>query len=367
MPSIVNGVRVFRYADSERGKFCRYNDRLGWEGIPDTADDLVWLDVRSRVRQNAYGFRGTAHPFGRTGRRRIAVLGDSFVWGFGVDDGDLFTDVLERDTGIEFVNLGVSGYGTDQEFLTWESKGSRWQPDEVWLLTTFFTDLDDIVLPLNYGYPKPVFAIADDGALVLSNVPVPRSGSPPPRTVEIDRQNWATPLRPLVDHSDLFCGLLALCMRWPAGSSFLERRHLVPAVRPGYDFEYPFYHEPREATVRSWRLFAKLLEALDAQVTASGARLTLVIVPSTTQVYPDVWRAFVARRPADEAAALDPELPNRMRRSIAAERGVRTIDLLPTLRAAGGRDRHLYFPLNYHWTPAGHRVVADALRRALVD
>jgi len=45
--------------------------------------------------------------------------------------------------------------------------------------------------------------------------------------------------------------------------------------------------------------------------------------------------------------------------------GVRYVDLLPDLRAAARTDPYLYFRSNLHWTPAGHRVVAATLARAI--
>ena len=74
----------------------------------------------------------------RTEARRMIVLGDSFVWGYGVDDHQIFTSLMEKKAGppLEVINLGVSGFGNDQEFLLWNSLGYRWKPDEVLLLIT---------------------------------------------------------------------------------------------------------------------------------------------------------------------------------------------------------------------------------------
>jgi hypothetical protein len=62
------------------------------------------------------------------------LLGDSFAMGDGVERGELFADVLENLLPkTEVVNLGVSGYGTDQELLTYLRRGRQYRPDVVLL------------------------------------------------------------------------------------------------------------------------------------------------------------------------------------------------------------------------------------------
>lgn len=61
---------------------------------------------------NSIGFRGSREYSEKT-RTRILTIGDSFTKGVGVADDETFSAVLEKNTGIEVVNSGVSGKGTD--------------------------------------------------------------------------------------------------------------------------------------------------------------------------------------------------------------------------------------------------------------
>jgi hypothetical protein len=58
----------------------------------------------------------------------IAVLGDSYAMGWGVNDEDTFPAVLQRLSGRPVYNLGVASYGTARELIRLERNGL---PDRV--------------------------------------------------------------------------------------------------------------------------------------------------------------------------------------------------------------------------------------------
>jgi hypothetical protein len=67
----------------------------------------------------------------------VLVLGDSYVFGLGVDEENLFTTHLEQllasrsNRTVEVVNMGVPGYSTDREILLLEELGLKLFPDLV--------------------------------------------------------------------------------------------------------------------------------------------------------------------------------------------------------------------------------------------
>ena len=50
-------------------------------------------------------------------KNSIAVIGDSYAMGWGVNDNETFSANLERETGIKVYNLAVSGYATERSLL----------------------------------------------------------------------------------------------------------------------------------------------------------------------------------------------------------------------------------------------------------
>src|SRR5262249_34185847 len=140
-----------------------YSEVYGWAPRPGARYRLndAWMTI------NGLGYRGKEHPRERTpGKTRVVVVGDSIAFGYGVADEQTFSAVLERlDSRLEVINLGVQGYGTDQELVKLETEGLAYRPDVVILDVCLANDFLDNARSVNFGYPKPYFR-HEGGALV---------------------------------------------------------------------------------------------------------------------------------------------------------------------------------------------------------
>ena len=104
----------------------------------------------SYVQINSQGLNDREHEIAKpAGTFRIAVLGDSYTEAFQVPRENAFWAVLEKQlsscpafkgTKVEVINLGISGHGTAQEYLTLKHHGWRYSPDLV--LVAFYTGND---------------------------------------------------------------------------------------------------------------------------------------------------------------------------------------------------------------------------------
>ena len=152
----------------------RYDPELGWLPIPNSAGAFAGSRTIS-IRHNSLGLRDVEPA--RTDRPTVLFVGDSFVWGYDVEASERFTDLLRAELpGIEIVNAGVNGYGTDQEYLLLKRIWSAFRPDVVVLNFTSANDRDDNTHNmLSDGYYKPYLAQAADGTWGFAGQPVPRS------------------------------------------------------------------------------------------------------------------------------------------------------------------------------------------------
>lgn len=164
---------ILQYTQDERNLTYRYDKELGW--FPIKNSHKSYKGSRSiDVKHNRRGFRDIEHVV--TGKPKILFLGDSFLWGYDVEQNERFTEKLsEKIKGWSIYNLGVSGYGTDQELLLLKMQYDYYRPNIVFLL--FCNDNDEFDNTHNVvygGYYKPYFTISM-GSLVLNGVPVPQS------------------------------------------------------------------------------------------------------------------------------------------------------------------------------------------------
>jgi hypothetical protein len=173
----VADFRALRQDESERSLAYGYDAELGWVPTPNSVSTVTTART-IHARHNSLGFRDI--EFEPDGRPVMLFVGDSFVWGVDAKAGERFTDLLrDRLPQFQIVNAGVSGYGTDQEYLWLQRIWSSVRPQVVVLF--FCTDNDrlDNASNLRYGrYRKPYFDTAPDGSLALQGQPVAKSLQP---------------------------------------------------------------------------------------------------------------------------------------------------------------------------------------------
>ena len=163
------------YVSPERSRFWKYDSLLGWSHQPGQVGIFETTQFRTNVRINENGLRDHEHPYERQNdSERVLVLGDSFAWGYGVEETERFSQLLEDALDVEVINAGVSGYSTDQELLWYQNEGIKYETDLV-ILVVAGNDVGDNERQLvNTIYYKPKFVI-EDGQLVLTGYPVPKT------------------------------------------------------------------------------------------------------------------------------------------------------------------------------------------------
>ncbi|HET6598280.1 MAG TPA: GDSL-type esterase/lipase family protein [Anaerolineales bacterium] len=163
------------YVSPERDRFWKYDSLLGWAHEAGQDGIFETPQFRTFVRINDKGLRDRSHSYERQNdTERILVLGDSFAWGYGVEEEERFSQLLEKLLDAEVINAGVSGYSTDQELLWYKNEGIKYETDLV-IVVFAGNDIGDNEKQLvNNIYYKPQFVI-DEGGLVLTNYPVPKT------------------------------------------------------------------------------------------------------------------------------------------------------------------------------------------------
>jgi hypothetical protein len=331
---------ALRAASLQGDSIGEYDSLLGYRLRPGARARFAGPEFDTSVAINAQGLRMDREvAYERTpGRRRILLAGDSFTFGHGVDAAQRFGERLEfLLPGVEVINMGVWGTGTDQQLLLYLREGVRYTPDVVVLayMTENIQRNSSGARAQADGrlVPKPRYVL-EGGTLVLTNVPVPVegaiSGDEERERWERRWRRWSLPIPiPFRAFLRTHSALYQLAQRRLAGALW--------ALAGERTVQYAEYDEARE----EWHLTAALLTRFAAEVRGRGAQFLLVLVPANLGI---------------------DGRPHEMLRALAAAQAIDVVDLLPTLRAAtGAGNSPLYYPADGHWTPAAHRLVGDVL------
>jgi len=165
-----------------------YHPAIGYRFIPGLKSRVPHEGGGYLVQVNGSGFRcrHEVTPARPPGTARILLFGDSHTAGDGVSNGKRFGDVLENLLpGVQVLNFGLPGTGTDQQFLAWREFAANVEHDLL-LLVVQVENIQRVAARYRYYndeqgrrvlYAKPYFELVD-GRPVLRQVP------PPPQPVD---------------------------------------------------------------------------------------------------------------------------------------------------------------------------------------
>jgi hypothetical protein len=158
-------------------KIGRFDPLLGWSLQPGASGVSMATGRAVEYRINAQGLRGDETPIQKLqGIFRILLVGDSRSFGFGVPIEQHFSHLLEGYfKNVEVINLGVGGYGVDQELLSLRYNGLKFAPDLVIAYVAHYGDHRHMYT-VRFGKSKPAFVLKG-GQLELINSPVPSPSS----------------------------------------------------------------------------------------------------------------------------------------------------------------------------------------------
>jgi hypothetical protein len=159
---------------SEVGEAYQFDPELGWVPVPNAASQQTTSNRTISVKHNGVGLR--ERELSDIAPDRILFLGDSFTYGYDAEVNERFSNILQKELpqyGI--VNAGVSGYGTDQEFLLMKRLWNQVKPKYVVLTFCVDNDRDDNTSSVHYGkYYKPYFVRTPEGEWQVRGYPLPR-------------------------------------------------------------------------------------------------------------------------------------------------------------------------------------------------
>jgi lysophospholipase L1-like esterase len=264
---------------------------------------------RFEYTTNGLGRRGSYVAPDATAGQRVVSLGDSFTFGVGLNDGEVYTDVLGRllGSGYSVVNGGMGGFGLDSEVKWFFREGAVYDPQ---IVTLQFTANDPFDF---YGVTR-----VEDSELTFH--PNPRS-----------RPTWQLLL---------------------SGSGVIQKSHLYGVLKGLFTGRAVQGQVGVGSTAVPEERYAELLRRFAEEVEERGAILLFVSVTHRESAGPVAYHYDV-----DDFPIIRGEV-NRL-----ADEGLLHFVELPTEEMS----RHPGSPEGHQWGAEHHRLVAGAIAAKIVE
>jgi lysophospholipase L1-like esterase len=334
--------------------FYEVDDLVGIRGRPNFTGRLKNDEMDVVISNDARGFRKPARASDASPERpNVFVLGDSFIWGWGVGQGQVVTDLIQerlRDRRVQ--NFAVSATGTAQQFVIFEKYVLPTLRQGDWVVLGF-CGVNDFADNLGRNLQGRLHAKLVDGQVQL----VPADG-----TASI------TPFEQQLRDSSYLLNLLIYS--WNRGAAACRQawhpsvNALTLASASSHDGG-PRANAEKEAAIErlpdqapygddtpEYVVTAHFLRALKTACQERGARFVVVYIPRQEEFGELVEYKGAPFSTRERQTLL------RCTQSL----GIDVLDLLPRFRAwkAAAPEARLSYREG-HWNPAGHRVACDSL------
>ncbi|WCL51247.1 SGNH/GDSL hydrolase family protein [Leptospira sp. GIMC2001] len=324
-------VTVQENKTSHRQLF-QYDPVLGYKYLPSLKMRVAHEGGGYLIKTNQEGFRCNIEvTTQKQKRKRILVFGDSYTAGDGVSNGKRYSDVLEQNLqDVEVLNFGLSGSGTDQQFLIFQQYSMKIEHDAIVIglqveniqrntvKNRMWSDRDGQPLLV----PKPWFEMSAQGDLKLMGVPVPAPYKADSKNVS--KEGHFAILRNLVNM---------------LGSDFKNIVQKLTRYQP-----LPDYNSAHNS---SWQLMKSILTQwiADAKVPVIIAVIPVYQYVQSSARYSNIRKRFDEFSKSSGATVFH----------VIDELWKYPIDIRKTFR----------FQNDSHLTPLAHKVIGEALSKEL--
>lgn len=338
-PQVLKGAianHAYGRYHTHAGGIYQRDKHLGWAVRPSLKCDVYWNGHWWKHETNAEGYRGAA-----VACARAVFLGDSMIYGHGVDDDQTVPSHFQSLTGWTAANLGQQATCLIQMEMRYRRLGVELRP-EVVFVCSHFNDIPEAVIWYTEEEIERFLAspLDEPHDTVARRYLWPRSAS----WWRVDKHLWDERLAPQLRFPRAVVGLGKAIGKGLVGQS--EQRHpantghFLPAPQL---LDAPF--TPWEATADEpsrlgWRVHCHALAKIHALCRQHGAQLVLLDLG-----YPHAFSRAIEEQARRMGVVYSPAGRNVLRRALAGE--------------------EVYLANDGHWTGRGCAVIAQELKETV--
>jgi len=317
---------------------------VGQIHVPNKQRTISGIEYTHKIKINSHGFNDREYPYEKpAGTFRIIVLGDSFTEGFQVPLEETFHEVLEKklnqggDGNYEVISLGMSAFGTGQEYLMLKNYGLRYEPDLVIVLM----NEGDVETNSNklHKYPHIPYFSLENGELVLNPFePFERSA-----------------LRKFLGENSQLAHFVF---------ERIKRATLTESTSIPYTaYTYSDYDSKWD---EAWEITKLLIIAIDEESKSNDAGFLLVKIVNRVQLNPSEFEEGLKKYSDTEGFNWDLEKPEKILRNFTKENSILYLELLPGFKEKYTKPTDFHYTYDAHWNKQGHALAAELIYEKLV-
>ncbi|OMH25696.1 SGNH/GDSL hydrolase family protein [Motiliproteus sp. MSK22-1] len=330
--------------------FLQYHSQFGWVLSKNWQGEHQHHDFKVNYKTNADGYRHIQTPDKSKISSTVALIGDSFTFGIGVNDPETFTSKLNQaDSSREYINLGIPGYSTDQQYLLLKYRHSRLKADHYILMFYLGNDFLDNALsyPLQAEQAKPYFVLNSNNQLEPHNYPVPKAAKP--------AEEKTKSLSSIAYGNEL--PTRGVMQQLISSSVILPRIFGSPGLTDEQQEEA--FNVLNSRLQQQKDLLKALFKNLKKDAVSKGYKFTVALLPGQSYVasphsYAATFQEFVRKTVAEQAAVNNMDIIDMASR-------------MSELKSAKALKGLLFHPNEGHLTTYGHQVVADSIQTYLSE
>lgn len=285
---------------------------------------------KAAVRINSMGLRNRELEAG--GKKRMLLVGDSFVFGSGVEEDERVGDIIAKIGSMEVISAGFwGGAGPDTSYVYLRYFGLELKPDVMGIVIFPFNDIEDLMQTNWEEDETGIKSVQRDDISIKDGFLTGSSFTDRLENPVFDRSHlWGLIRSSQVGEAQIKDKAARKIKRWlkkPAPTHGEILRTCLYGLK--------CYGSWAEA-VEKFRRMVKITVDLSEK---EKIKVVFFIIPASDQVFgsdPE-WSAF---------------------RHVLNEEGVRYLDFFEALKDSGYSKDELYFS-DGHWTALGHKIAAE--------
>lgn len=305
-------------------------------------------------RHNSKGQRDDdEHEYeNRFNKKRIVIIGDSFIYGIGIDQNETFPAQLQRTLGdtYELINLGVQGYDPVQEYYTLVKEGVLYKPDII-IISIFKNDFYDTTKPIIGWDPptiKPTLRRRNNRLYILTTEEILHQIEKDKRIGKFKQkpeiQSPSGLNRFLLSESHLYVWLNEKVQR--IHNAFVGPSENTVNVVASLN---PYLKEVPQRVAVGYLIVELMLKKFQEVITKNNAKLILLYIPDKIEVDAEELEKFLRTyKKYFNENDFDFEKVNTFVREVASSNGIQLIDITSNFEELIKRGEKLYLS-DDHW------------------